>query len=125
MGGGFDSELLTDIFDKTDGHCRYCDKQLAWSNYGRVGERGAWEVDHSVPISRGGTGYYRNLWPACVSCNTEKGTLTGYEYMRNASSSGSGRSGPEIGEIIGGVVVAGLALAFLGALFSRRDPKPW
>ncbi len=121
MSGGYDPELRSDIFDKTDGHCRYCGKQVAWSNYGRVGERGAWEVDHSVPLSRGGTDYYRNLWPACVSCNTEKGTLTGTEYMRSTDDSGSGRSGPDLGEVIGGIVVAGLTLVLLGALFRRKD----
>ena len=124
MGGGYDSEFLGDIFEKTGGHCRYCGKQLAWSNYGRVGKHGAWEVDHSVPLSRGGTDYYRNLWPACVACNTDKGTLTGSEYLRGAGSSGSGRSGPNLGDVIGGIVVAGLALAFLGALFRRNDSTP-
>jgi len=124
MSDGYDQASLGDIFDKTDGHCRYCGKLLAWSNYGCIGERGAWEVDHSVPLSRGGTGYYRNLWPACVSCNTEKGTLTGYEYMRGAKGTGSSRSGPDLGEIIGGIVVAGLALAFLGSLLRRNDSTP-
>lgn len=124
MGGGFNLEDLVDIFDKTEGNCRYCGKQLSWSNYGRVGERGAWEVDHSVPLSRGGTDYYRNLWPACVSCNTEKGTLTGHEYMRSAKSTEASRSGPDLGEIIGGIVVAGLALAFLDALIRREGSTP-
>jgi|SRR5437773_904984 len=120
MSRRFNREDLEDIFEKTDGYCRYCNKQLAWSNYGRVGERGAWEVDHSVPRSRRGTDYYRNLWPACVSCNTEKGTLTGYEYMRSARGTGFNRSGPNLGEVIGGLVVAGLAIAFLGALFKHN-----
>ena len=51
-------------------HCR---KKLAFTNYGRYGKKGAWEVDHSNPISKGGTDYFRNLVPACVECNRSKG----------------------------------------------------
>ncbi len=120
----YDSELLGEIFDKTDGQCRYCGKQLSWGNYGRVGERGAWEVDHSVPLSRGGTNYYRNLWPACVGCNTEKATLTGSEYMRSTGTTGTGKSGPDLGDVIAGIVVGGLALAALGALLKRDGSTP-
>jgi len=123
MSGRFDRGNLEDIFGKTDGYCRYCGKQLAWNNYGRVGDRGAWEVDHSIPISRGGTDYLRNLWPACVGCNTEKGTLTGSEYQRSLSGVRSRRSSSDIGDVIGGIVIAGLALAFLGALFKRPDSR--
>jgi hypothetical protein len=121
MSGRFD---LEDIFEKTDGYCRYCGKQLAWDNYGRVGERGAWEVDHSVPISRDGTNYFRNLWPACVACNTEKGTLTGSEYSRYLGGARSSHSSPDLGEVITGIVITGLAIAFLGALFNSRGSAP-
>ncbi|HEX76873.1 MAG TPA: HNH endonuclease [Dehalococcoidia bacterium] len=69
------------IFDKTGGHCYYCRKRLAWSNYGVVGARGAWEVDHSKPRSRGGTEYLRNLVPSCVPCNRSKGSLGSREYQ--------------------------------------------
>jgi hypothetical protein len=124
LSGRFDREDLEDIFGKTDGNCRYCGKQLAWSNYGRVGERGAWEVDHSVPISRGGSNHFNNLWPACVSCNTEKGALTGSEYIRYLRGARSSRSRPDLGEVIGGLVIAGLAVAFLGALFNNRGSAP-
>src|SRR5947209_9274613 len=121
MSGRFDREDLEDIFGKTKGYCRYCGKQLAWSNYGRVGDRGAWEVDHSVPVSRGGTDYLRNLWPACVACNSEKGTLTGSEYSRYLSG---GRSSSGLGEVIGGLVIVGLVVAFLGALFNNQGSTP-
>jgi CRISPR/Cas system Type II protein with McrA/HNH and RuvC-like nuclease domain len=99
MSGRFDPEDLEDIFEKTDGHCRYCGKQLAWSNYGRVGERAAWEVDHSIPISRDGTDHFSNLWPACVSCNTEKGTLTGSEFLQYLSGARSRHPSSDLGEV--------------------------
>ncbi len=117
----FCDEELTEIFDKTAGLCRYCGKQLSWSNYGRVGSRGAWEVDHSVPVSRGGTDYYRNLWPACVFCNTDKGTLTGSEYMRDEAVALPTHRGVGLGEILGGPVIAGLGLLVLNALSQKPD----
>lgn len=119
---GFSDEELTEMFDKTGGSCRYCRKQLSWSNYGRVGARGAWEVDHSVPISRGGTDYYRNLWPACVSCNTDKGTYTGSEYMRDRTGASAGRRGLGLGEILGGLAIAGIGLLVLKALSNKPGP---
>ncbi len=120
----FDEDDLTYIFGKTGGECRYCGKQLARNNYGRVGQRGAWEVDHSIPISRGGTDHLNNLWPACVSCNTEKGTLTGSEFSRYLNGTRSNHSSPNLAEVIGGLVIAGLAIAFLGALFNSRGSAP-
>lgn len=35
--------------------------------------RGAWEVDHSTPISKGGSNHLNNLFPACIPCNRKKG----------------------------------------------------
>ena len=78
----WEDDTLGWVYDRTDGHCRYCGKKLFWSNYGAPGERGSWEVDHSVPIARGGTDYLRNLWPACTDCNRDKGAMTGSQYMR-------------------------------------------
>jgi 5-methylcytosine-specific restriction endonuclease McrA len=78
----WDWETLNLVYDKTRGRCRYCKKQLSWSNYGMPRERGAWEVEHSVPLFLGGTDYLSNLWPACIDCNRNKGTMTGPQYMR-------------------------------------------
>ena len=75
-------DALNYIFDKTDGMCRFCNRRLAWKNYGRPGKRGAWEVDHSQPQSRGGTHHLNNLFAVCISCNREKSDLTGQEYWR-------------------------------------------
>lgn len=43
-----------------DPECRYCGEP-------------ATEIDHIVPISKGGTGELSNLVPACRSCNASKG----------------------------------------------------
>jgi CRISPR/Cas system Type II protein with McrA/HNH and RuvC-like nuclease domain len=74
---GYSTETLNYVYDKNGGYCAYCNKKLAFTNYGKMHERSAWEVDHSVPKSRGGTGYLRNLVPACIDCNRRKGTRMG------------------------------------------------
>src|SRR5436309_1341547 len=78
-----DDETLEYVFAKTGGYCRYCKKQLSFSNYGQTGRRGAWVVDHANPVSRGGTDYLRNLWPACVDCNLDKSDRTAQGYSRS------------------------------------------
>lgn len=39
------------------------------------------EIEHRIPLSRGGTNQPANLVPACKSCNCSKGTLTEREYL--------------------------------------------
>lgn len=64
------------IYDKTDGQCHICRKKLALINYGAVSSKGAWEVDHSIPKSKGGTDHLTNLNPACIPCNRIKNNLS-------------------------------------------------
>lgn len=69
----FDAERQDAIFRKTDGHCHICRKKLARKNYGTVGARGAWEVEHSTPRAKGGSDHLNNLYAACIPCNRSKG----------------------------------------------------
>lgn len=69
----FNEDTKIKVFDKTDGHCHLCEKKLARRNYGNIGARGAWEIDHSVPISKGGKNHLNNYLAACISCNRSKG----------------------------------------------------
>jgi hypothetical protein len=71
----FDHIQLNRIFDRTSGHCHICRKKLCRSNYGCVGKRGAWEVEHSVAQCNGGTHHGNNLYAACCDCNRKKGSL--------------------------------------------------
>lgn len=72
----YSQERLDEVFYRGRGRCACCRKQLARSNYGinayRDGARGAWEVDHRRPKSKGGTDNLRNLQPMCVPCNRAK-----------------------------------------------------
>lgn len=65
---------LRKIYDKTDGHCHLCHKKLSFSNYGKSGGMGAWNIEHSLPKAKGGTDNLNNLYAACIPCNIEKGT---------------------------------------------------
>lgn len=69
----FTIEELKRIYDQSEGHCWWCGKKLSIRSYGRPGTRGCWEVDHKVPLSRGGSHSVRNLAPVCVACNRMKG----------------------------------------------------
>jgi 5-methylcytosine-specific restriction endonuclease McrA len=70
---GFSDDDLLRIFDRTNGKCHICYKKLSFSNYGRLDAKGAWEVEHSVPQSKGGTDHLNNLYAACIVCNRSKG----------------------------------------------------
>ena len=69
----FDANRQDSIFARTDGCCHICRKKLVRKNYGVVGARGAWEVEHSVARANRGTDRLNNLYPACISCNRAKG----------------------------------------------------
>jgi len=64
---------LDKIFSRTDGSCHLCGKKLCFSNYGKLEGRGKWEIEHSIPKSKGGTDHLNNLYAACLSCNRSKG----------------------------------------------------
>lgn len=72
----YTEEQLDAIFERTDGHCHVCGKKLCLNNYGQGGRKGAWEVEHSIPHSDGGSDRLNNLYAAHLSCNREKGTVT-------------------------------------------------
>ncbi len=69
----FDDETKIKVYEKTDGCCHLCHKKIAKKNYGVIGARGAWEIDHSKPASKGGSNHMNNYQPACITCNRKKG----------------------------------------------------
>ena len=73
LGMSYSDEKLSAIYRRTSGYCHLCHKKLAFRNFGMIGARGAWEVDHSHPRSSGGTDRLHNLLPACIGCNRSKG----------------------------------------------------
>jgi len=78
-----DDDDLDDVewaHHRTEGRCFYCGKQIVLDNYGDVGARGAWEIDHFVPFSRGGADQPHNWVAACVDCNTQKSDLMPWDF---------------------------------------------
>jgi hypothetical protein len=67
---------LNAIYDRTSGYCHICGKKLAFKNYGRYGQRGAWEIEHSIARTNGGTDRLCNLYAACIGCNRKKRHFT-------------------------------------------------
>jgi 5-methylcytosine-specific restriction protein A len=52
-------------------HCPYCESRLTPKGF---------QLDHCVPLARGGTWTLNNLQPVCTSCNRRKHALLDYEY---------------------------------------------
>jgi hypothetical protein len=57
-------------------NCIYCGTETR----PEAGHPNSHELDHNIPVSRGGTNDPDNLDPTCRTCNREKGSKTGEEY---------------------------------------------
>lgn len=50
----FSNDDVNWVYDRTGGSCFYCGIRLSFKNYGIVGNKGAWEIDHFIPIASKG-----------------------------------------------------------------------
>lgn len=128
----YSDQRLSEIYDRTSGYCHLCGKKLAFTNYSKLGWRGAWEVEHSNPRSRGGSDRLNNLYAACIDCNRDKSatstrTVRGWYGRRRAPVSREKRKEARIqnalaGGIIGGAVagLAGPGWTVIGAAIGAR-----
>lgn len=64
-------DLRQAIFRRDNYTCVYC---------GHRGNTQTLQIDHVVPVTRGGSDDPSNLATACWLCNLQKGTRTGWEY---------------------------------------------
>ncbi len=69
--GRHTSSEVQQMYRDQGGLCAYCDAQL----------EGRFDVDHMVPLSRGGSNDWENLAVACPPCNRGKHTRTAEEFM--------------------------------------------
>jgi 5-methylcytosine-specific restriction endonuclease McrA len=133
-------DKLNSIYDRTSGYCHICHKKLSFKNYGMFGEKGAWEVEHSVPKAKGGTNRMNNLYPACISCNRSKGdshTKTVRSYYgqtrapyskkkiaekKNTNTLGGAAAGAAVGVFFGpeGALIGAVIGGIIG---NRYSPK--
>lgn len=138
----YGDQRLSEIYDRTSGYCHLCGKKLAFTNYNKPGQKGAWEVDHSNPKAKGGTDRLNNLYAACVSCNRDKSssnTRTAREWygQNRAPLSRQKRKKVRIQNalvagVLGGVVggLAGPVWMLIGAAIGARcgyraNPNTW
>jgi hypothetical protein len=62
------------------------------------------QVDHVIPLSRGGTDDWDNLAPACRWCNMEKGDFTPEEYRAYREEQGLGWPPQSMSHFLTGVL---------------------
>ena len=72
-------EAIFDALNAFNKKCPYCGKDQY-----RVGIRDKIEVDHFVPISKGGQNVPWNLVPICKSCNRKKSARLPKEFLDHA-----------------------------------------
>ena len=63
------------LLKSTDSKCYYCGDDLIW------GEPRNWEIEHKIPIAKGGLNIRSNIVASCPKCNNEKYTMTDTEYL--------------------------------------------
>lgn len=95
----YDKSQLREIYRKTNGRCHLTGRRLVFKHYGRVGYRGAWEVDHSRPRSCGGADHGNNLYPSCLIANRSKGNQSTYSFRRRNGLSKAPLSRKKIAKI--------------------------
>lgn len=70
MSKEYSKKRLELVFEKTQGRCAYCGKELSDDA----------TIDHVIPRSKGGSNSLDNLLPSCRSCNTSKGVKSLEEF---------------------------------------------
>jgi hypothetical protein len=71
-GGYFTRHDIALLYKGQDGCCAYCHCLLG----------AAYEIEHKVPVSRGGSSWPDNLALACGPCNRRKGRMTAEEFIQ-------------------------------------------
>ena len=59
---------LDQIYRASNGRCRECKRR-----HNRNGRPKTWNVDHVIPISKGGSNNLSNLALTCTGCNSQRG----------------------------------------------------
>lgn len=64
--------FLLDVLNKQSAKCAYCQCDI----------KEQWEIDHKLPVSRGGDNGPHNIHLVCRPCNCRKGTKTHDEFLK-------------------------------------------
>jgi hypothetical protein len=68
--GDYTSEDIRKLLDQQKGRCWYCGVDIS----------GYYEVEHRIPLSRGGTNELNNICLSCRHCNRSKGSQLPHEW---------------------------------------------
>ena len=71
-------DMFFAVLDRDDWECVYCGRELFYDD---DEEEDNVEIDHKLPISRGGKSDFNNLQATCGYCNARKGAKTHEEYL--------------------------------------------
>ena len=69
----FSDDLKRKLCQDQDYLCMYCGRRRAFTDL---------EIDHKIPVKRGGSDNLRNLQVICPTCNKRKGNQTDTEFRR-------------------------------------------
>jgi 5-methylcytosine-specific restriction endonuclease McrA len=70
--GKITKKNIVDIFEQSGGICSYCLKETAYEDH---------ELEHCLPLSRGGSNYAHDCVMSCESCNRRKSSRTPLEFL--------------------------------------------
>lgn len=85
--GTFDKWDVSIRLSKQNFLCHYCLQALILHGQGK------YQIDHFIPLSRGGSNYANNLVIACPGCNNTKADKMPWEYRPARFKEGGGRDG--------------------------------
>ena len=68
--------MRLNIYEKTQGHCYLCGKSVKLNSF---------EVEHKIPLSKGGTDDLGNLYCSCHKCNKIKRNIYYDDFMETIS----------------------------------------
>jgi 5-methylcytosine-specific restriction endonuclease McrA len=68
-----------EVYSRSDGWCAYCSTELDFDLLSTVSGP---NIDHRIPVSRGGHNNPENLALVCRTCNQRKGVRTVEEFAR-------------------------------------------
>lgn len=72
----FSAKDRIEVYRKTEGHCYLCGEFVDFDSF---------EVEHHIPISKGGSNSLDNLYCSCSTCNAIKRDIYPEEFMEKIS----------------------------------------